>query len=157
MWSSLECSPHPATALFSGQEAAWTKLSLFSCTEGAETVPRGVTKDARGEAALQRHTCPGGVTSLIHLHLASQNSKPTKNLRESTGLPCAKPVQCFHCSWMTGTLCQGCSYDHKLFMLGACKMVMLNKSLLQPTEGKVVFRGDLLGLFQLWAESPYEK
>lgn len=144
MWSSLECSPHPATALFSVQEAAWTKLSLF-CTEGAETVPRGVSPRMQGERLLSKGThsptCPAGVTNLIHLHLSSQNSKPTKNLRESTRLPRARPVQCFQCSWMTRALFQGCFYGYKLFML--------DTSLLQPTEGRVGCRGDLSGLLQL--------
>lgn len=150
MWSSLECSPHPATALFSGQEATWTKLSLFSCTEGAQTVPLVVSPRMQEERLFSKGThdptCPGGWIDPSPLH--KTQSQP-ENLGDSTGLPCPKPVRCFQHSWMRRALFQGCFYGCKLFMLGACKMVMLNKSLLQPAECKVVSREDLSGLLQL--------
>lgn len=149
MWSSLEHSPHPATALFSGQEATWTKLSIFSCTEGAETVPLVVSlchEDAGGEAVLQRHTrshASWWSHKIDPSPLISTKLKANQKTSECTGLPWPKPVRCFQHSWMRRALFQGCFYGCKLFMLGACKMVMLNKSLLQPAECKVVSRGDL--------------
>lgn len=144
MWSSLEHSPHPATALFSGQEAAWPKLPSFCCAEGAGTVPHGVSPRMQEQRLLSKGTHdptrPGGVTSLIHLHLYPQNSKPTRKPQRVHRLPCSKPVRCSQHPWVGRALLQGCFYGYKLFMLYACKMVMLNKSLLQPAKGRVVFK-----------------
>lgn len=102
-----------------------------------------VTKDAGAEAAPHRHT-PSHMSwwshNLIHLHLYPQNSKPTRKPQRAHRLPCPKPVRCSQNPWVRRALLQGCFYGYKLFMLDACKIVMLNKSLLQPAEGKVVFK-----------------
>lgn len=131
---------HPA--LFSGQEAAWTKLLSFSCTEElrqCHVVSPRMQEERLFSKGTHHPTCPGGFTNL----------KANQKTSESPQAAMAKARVMLPAPLGEKGSFQGCFYGHKLFMLGACKMVMLNQSLLQPAEGKAVFRGDLPGLLQI--------
>lgn len=121
-------------------------VHIFLYRRSRDSATCCVTEDAGGEAVLQRHTrshASWWSHKIDPSPLIFTKLKANQKTSECTGLPWPKPVRCFQHSWMRRALFQGCFYGCKLFMLGACKMVMLNKSLLQPAECKVVSRGDL--------------